>query len=519
MRSIFFGSVLVFVLVSDAFCQWDMEVLFDRSGRTDSAAYGYRVIPLGDQNDDGYDDWAIEANYGYNLSLLDRGYVEIFLGADPVPEEAFLTFQRPYDYMDNLGGLMNLGDVNGDGYDDFCTGGGLYYEPGAWIWRTLFFLGGPDLDTIPDFERTAKRWFFTVGDFNGDNFDDYIAVSTQEGIWPSLDLYYGGVEFDSIPDWVIHDPYPQAHYGVHATHGDVNGDGYSDFSSSGDSLLIFFGGEEPDTIPDLYFTDCNRIYILPDINADGYDDILGYTNPAPVYLGGRGVDNIADFYIQGPSLGVCPHGLGRSGFATAGDVNGDGVNDFLFAGEDCYNGWGWLQLNLGYFWINEDPVDRIFGRDPPLWLIGIAPAGQGFTGVGDINGDGLDDVAIGATNWDVDGTRGRVVILSGDSELTVSAEQRPVPETYELSIVAYPNPFNASTRIVIDGLRTGEAVELHIYNILGQEVGHFQETATADRFSFIWNTATSGTSLPGGVYFCHVRAPARSQTLKLLLIR
>ena len=174
---------------------------------------------------------------------------------------------------------------------------------------------------------------------------------------------------------------------------------------------------------------------------------------------------------------------------------------------------------MGYFWINEDPVGMIFGRDPPLWLVGIAPAGQGFTGVGDINGDGLDDVAIGATNWDVDGTRGRVVILSGDSGLVVSAYEYPVPKEYELSVIAYPNPFNASTRIVIDGLHSGETFQLTIYNILGQEVENSEEKVMGYSYDYIWDASHNGISLPGGVYFCHVRTASTNQTVKLLLVR
>ncbi len=121
---ILFGGSLLMVAASVTFADWEPEVLFDRSGRTDSAAYGEWIIPLGDQNDDGFDDWAIAADYYYDIALYRLGYVEIFLGGDPVPQQPYLAFGRPYSYMVNIGGLESLGDINGDGYRDFSSGGG-----------------------------------------------------------------------------------------------------------------------------------------------------------------------------------------------------------------------------------------------------------------------------------------------------------------------------------------------------------------------------------------------------------
>jgi hypothetical protein len=175
-----------------------------------------------------------------------------------------------------------------------------------------------------------------------------------------------------------------------------------------------------------------------------------------------------------------------------------------------------LGVFLGYHWVNREPVAEFFGRMPPLYLVGIAPYGRGFAGVGDVNGDGLDDIAIGATNWDVDGTRGRVVVLSGDTALHVSAESVPVPAQHVLSVEAYPNPFNASTRIVIEGLHVGGSFELSIHNILGQEVFHSEERATTNRYGFVWQPRDE---LSSGIYLCYVNTIKEGKTAKLLLIR
>jgi hypothetical protein len=63
-----------------------LHVIWDRSGVGDSSLYGYRILPLGDQNDDGYNDWAIFANGNYYYPG-NRGnqqsYLEFFHGGNP----------------------------------------------------------------------------------------------------------------------------------------------------------------------------------------------------------------------------------------------------------------------------------------------------------------------------------------------------------------------------------------------------------------------------------------------------
>ena len=80
----------------------------------------------------------------------------------------------------------------------------------------LIYLGGGNLDTIPDFtfqlyreNNGGGRSFFTLDkpfDINGDNYDDFAVrrtYSVDANEPAELIFYYGSAEFDTIPDVVL----------------------------------------------------------------------------------------------------------------------------------------------------------------------------------------------------------------------------------------------------------------------------------------------------------------------------
>jgi hypothetical protein len=79
--------------------------------------------------------------------------------------------------------------------------------------------------------------------------------------------------------------------------------------------------------------------------------------------------------------------------STAGDVNGDGYSDLL-VGSGLVSGTFWCYLSLGT-------------SVPPLTMLGSVVAtdqagssfGQSLATAGDVNGDGFDDVVIGASGY------------------------------------------------------------------------------------------------------------------------
>lgn len=94
-----------------------------------------------------------------------------------------------------------------------------------------------------------------------------------------------------------------------------------------------------------------------------------------------------------------------------------------------------------------------------------------------------------------------------------------LPGSYELS-QNFPNPFNPSTRIVVD-VPKRERVRLAIYNVIGQEVARLMDGEYgAGKYEVTWNGRNDeGFSAPSGVYFYTLSSEKFSTTKKMLLVK
>ena len=169
--------------------------------------------------------------------------------------------------------------------------------------------------------------------------------------------------------------------------GDQNGDGYDDFlvERSG-HIVMFFGGDPIDSIPDIIYPDS---YVRPfgDINGDGIIDLLttwGDWNGMGIIWGGSLEDSAQ---VALPVLGV--EGAVWNSFYSAGDVNGDGYDDFVRYYERYPDQWymyGKTDLFLGGEQIDTNAV---------LTLIGDSLRGRlWFDDYGDVDGNGQVDLLI-----------------------------------------------------------------------------------------------------------------------------
>ena len=490
---------------------YEPHIIWDRSGETDSSAYGYKILPLGDQNDDGFADWAVLAHG--NIATYHgtrRPYLEFFHGDTMPSTEPYFVFQQdsPAYYQSWSAGV--IGDINGDGYKDWMT---AYWPQGFPAYRIYgFFYGGHGPSSAPDvaWSQSVVTGFYGLPefDFNGDGTDDLYWGNNETG---EVRVYFGSSPLDTLSDWSIAEPPQGINQTLPYAVGDFNGDGASDFlcyNPNNWNVAVFLGATQADTIPDFLWTLPDRVPVdgVKSLNGDDADELIIVSFDGMDVCFGRQELSPTPDYILNFSCEGGPHTA-----VSAGDFNADGYGDILTYVPSCIsNPFGALTLHLGYSWLNAEPVISIEGDTPPLHLRGIYTA----AGLGDVNGDGYDEFAIGAWNETFGPWRGRCVIVAGDS-LTVSVDD-PRPELVQkLDIEVYPNPFNAETTIRLEAPQSQDQVTLSIYNVLGQEV----QREILPKFSGQYAYHLSAQDWTTGLYFIHVQSGSVHTTAKLMLLR
>ncbi|MBU0520181.1 FG-GAP repeat protein [bacterium] len=138
-----------------------------------------------------------------------------------------------------------------------------------------------------------------------------------------------------------------------------------------------------------------------DFNGDGYEDILvgapggGESGYAKMFFGSASFDTIPDLVFYGETDSLVYSSLFGSSCAFAGDVNGDGFDDILIGAPE-HCIWG-LCTGRAYLYYGNDTYDS----DPDLIFYGEGlwyRMGLNVSGVGDINNDSYDDWLILSVN-------------------------------------------------------------------------------------------------------------------------
>ena len=317
---------------------------------------------------------------------------------------------------------------------------------------------------------------------------------------------------DILPDWTRN-----ISLGYVSGGGDVNHDGFSDFISccNGSGYVdVYLGGEEPDTIPAYHWLNSTSTpAIIRDMNNDDFDDLcVARSGWGEVLWGGDAIDSIEDARLDFPCSGG-PEPGGPDQIISAGDFNHDGYNDIVMLNNYCPDSWyGTLTLHLGSPWIYSNPTFVIYGWTEPLNLIHIKRA----VGLGDVNGDGWDDFSVGANGTpEHDAYRGKAAVLRGDTSLHVAADEPFVPLPAKLEVSVYPNPFNNAALIELSLPAYTIAVDLTIFNLLGQEIFREEILPTSSKFVYHYDAGDLST----GLYLLRVNSGNLQTTTKLMVLK
>ena len=471
---------------------------------------GFSVSSAGDVNGDGYDDLIIGARYA-DPSGDNSGETYVVYGGasapgtDGVLELSTLDGTNGFilngiDELDASGNsVSSAGDINGDGYGDLIIGAWAADPNGTRSGETYVVYGGAsapgtggvlelsDLDGANGFtlngidaDDESGRSVSSAGDFNGDGYDDliigasqvgssYINYITTLGAGESYVVYGGPTGTDLTLNRATLDgsngfTLTGADTGdlsgrSISSAGDVNGDGYDDLiigahqgdsngEDSGEAYVVYGGASAPGTSGVLALSALNgsngftingidandrsgySVSSAGDVNGDGYDDLIigayaadpNGNNSGETYVvyGGAsapGTDGVLDLSMLNGTNGFILTGIDandQSGYSvsSAGDVNGDGYDDLIIGARyadpnGSYSGETYV-LYGGASAPGTAGVLALSSLDGTngFTLNGIDAVDQSSISVssaGDVNGDGYDDLIIGARGGDPNG--------------------------------------------------------------------------------------------------------------------
>ncbi|MFX0117078.1 MAG: integrin alpha [Candidatus Hodarchaeota archaeon] len=377
---------------------------------------GYSIASAGDVNQDGFDDFLIGA-YWSDEGGADSGKVYLILGREDVAswntsgsfdlEHANASFIG--ENADDWAGycVAGAGDVNRDGFDDILIGAYSNNAGGTEAGQVYLILGRADV----------SQW----KDSNPLNLN-------------KANASFVGEEANDRAGWSV------------AGAGDVNKDGYADIligangndegsTDAGKSYLILgradvtlWNGGDP---LDLSYANASfigeedsdfsgiEVAGAGDVNADGYDDILigaHYNDDGAAFAGqtylilGRqkinlwnGSNSLDLAYANASFVGEDMWDYSGYRIAGAGDTNNDGYADILigaYGNEEGGLNAGQTYLILGRenvtLWNGTNPLNLGYANASFIGENSEDESASSVAGVGDVNGDGYDDILIGS---------------------------------------------------------------------------------------------------------------------------
>ena len=483
---------------SDLFGQDSLYLINSLTGETHNRLREAKAAV--DLNGDGYAD----------LAVLFEDSTRIYFGNPNFELTTFLSMPLVLSFP---------GDVNNDGFGDF-----IFFKDN----NIYLGFGGQQFDTTgilvyePQYwDESFSRQVDPVGDINGDGYNDFVISSPynwSDGI-SRVYLYYGGETISSEPAVVFTSGVSHSYVDFfgHAVTGigDQNNDGYDDFLISApnepfvDSMVskvyLYYGSTEIESSADsiLKFTDKEfgfNLKNLGDINNDGIID-FAITSQANciVYFEFK---KIMTTYFYGTG-----HGLGGNG-----DLNNDGIMDIIIGDpsyKDELNYIGCINTYLG---------ESEFSFISDYFNLGeqyFSNYSQYVDFVGDFNNDGYVDIFVIANTFREDSKEiGKLYLYSIKKVSGFNESNKELINDFIL-LENYPNPFNSTTNIKF-WLKESNDFNIMIYDIGGKLI---KTLFKGIKQSGIHEVLFDGSDLPSGVYFYRLSTEHYTATRRMLLIK
>jgi hypothetical protein len=316
----------------------------------------------------------------------------------------------------------NLGDLNGDGVNDFIISA-VYNSDNGFHAGKAYVYSGKDFSLLNVVEGQAGELFgysvANAGDVNADGIPDYL-VSGRLHV-----VVYSGATHAVIREWFGE---AGTFFGADVDGaGDVNGDGYGD---------IIVGAP----LASYTYPNAGRVYVFSGADGSqlwtrdgkGEDDYLGWgvgkvgllnKDNAPEVAAaamGAGKANGGEVYVYsgvngstyltlGPFAKGTAEVFGQFFTSGAGDINHDGKVD-IFVGDYADKRGGGEGTGRAYVFSGADG-SRLYVFNGENQEDGFGPG----RGVGDVNGDGYGDLFIAAYMSEAGGARkaGKGYVYSG----------------------------------------------------------------------------------------------------------
>ncbi len=539
------GILLTGASATAQFVESDVNVLYSWVGENANDRFGHVVRPLGDVDGDGTTDIGITTPF-LSSGGANAGKVYVISGATGDTIRTHLGVADTYFGND----LAGIGDINGDSLSEYAvsapgtstylsftaigevflfdgaTGGLLHTWTGAALgdgFGSIVAGGGIDTEN-------------GIGDIDGDGTNDIMIganLAVASGTPRGAVTVYSGASLDSVLFYRTGGGFASLFGFGLGSLGDMNGDGFAE-------IIVGAPNAGPGSIGRVYFFSglTNTIYLptltnnttgsfmgflftkgVGDLNGDGTTDLLAADLTDTA--NGAGAGRI--YLMSGVDRSIMYDIKGAPGdaFGVArgiGDIDGDGCDDVVATA-----------LSNDDAAPNAGKVSIISGKTGlTLRTVTCNLDGDAFgfsaVGVGDVSGDGIPDFMISANRYDTgDVDAGRVYLISG---ATATGVDHGALDGYGDSRAGFalhsirPNPA-AGPATIRFSLPIATDIDLSVYDVRGRLVQKLRTGVTAPgEHAVAWNGRThAGASASSGIYFFKLRSPQFEATRKLILNR